>query len=201
MSRVARKREQARRRLVETASRLISEKGVEGLRLREIADAADIGTGAFYTHFDSKEALVEAVIAERVAATAEAIMVRASAHDDPAEVAVVAHRLFIRLAVEDPELAWLLVRLDHGDALLDTVARPRLGLVLDRGITSGRFTGVDIDVLVSFVVGATTSVMRGILEQRLPPDAEVGSARVLLRACGLDDRQAAEIAARPLERA
>src|SRR5581483_11124334 len=61
VSRVARKRLQARSRLIEAASAVIAERGVEGLRLRELADRADVGFGSFYTHFASKEELVEAV--------------------------------------------------------------------------------------------------------------------------------------------
>jgi AcrR family transcriptional regulator len=196
MSRVARKREAVRRRLIEAATTLIAEKGVEGLRLREISDAADISTGAFYSHFATKEQLVEAVVAERVRVATEAIIATASAHEDPAETVAVAHRLFLQLAVDEPELAWLIVRLDRGEALLETASLPQFGPVLERGIAAGRLKSIDIRVMVSFVVGATTSVMRAILEDRLEPDADVTSARILLRACGLDDDEAAAIASR-----
>src|ERR1700730_3402462 len=96
-SRVARKREAVRRRLIEAATTLIAEKGVEGLRLREISDAADISTGAFYSHFPTKELLVEAVVAERVGAATESIIAAAAAYADPAETVAAAHRLFLKL--------------------------------------------------------------------------------------------------------
>jgi AcrR family transcriptional regulator len=198
MSRVARKREAARQRLIEAAAQVISERGIEGLRLREICTAADIGMGSFYSHFATKEELVEAVVADHVASVAEAIIERASTIDDPAAVAATAHRLFIQLTAEDPQLAWLLVRLDHGDALLETASLPRFGPVLERGIASGRFSPLEIDVTVSFIVGATLSVMRGILEGRLGPDAGGESARILLGACGLSDHEARRIASEPL---
>jgi AcrR family transcriptional regulator len=198
MSLVARKREAARQRLIEVAARLISERGTEGLRLREICTAADIGMGSFYSHFATKEELVEAVVADHVANVAESIITRASREDDPAEVAALAHRLFIQLTAEDRQLAWLLVRLDHGDALLETASLPRFGPVLERGIASGRFAPLNVEVMVSFIVGATLSVMRGLLEGRLAPDAGGESARILLGACGLSDQEARRIAARPL---
>jgi len=195
MSRVARKQEAARRRLVAAAMELIAEKGVEGLRIREIADAADIGFGSFYNHFATKEELVEAVVGDFLGSTTAEIMERAWAREDPAEVAVVAQRLFIRLATENPRLAWLIVRLDRGEALLETASLPQLGAVLERGAAAGRFAQVDVAVTVSFVVGATISVMRGILEGRLGPDADVQAARTMLRACGVADAEAARLAA------
>jgi AcrR family transcriptional regulator len=198
VSLVARKREAARLRLIEAAARLISEHGIEGLRLREICTAADIGMGSFYSHFATKEELVEAVVADHVGSIAEAIIERALSRDDPAEVAALAHRLFIALTAQDAQLAWLLVRLDHGEALLETASLPRFGPVLERGIASGRFAPLNVDVMVSFIVGATLAVMRGILEGRLGPDAGVESARILLGACGLSDQEARRIAGEPV---
>lgn len=198
MSRVARKRLEARRRLIDAAGSLIAEHGVEGLRLRELADSADIGFGSFYSHFASKEELVEAVVAEHVAALAETIVSSAAEPDDPAETAVIAHRRFVRLAYEDPQLARLLVHLDRADALLELASEPYLTPVLQRGIDSGRFPAIELGVTVSFIVGATVGVMRGILDGRLGPDADIGSARTLLRACGLPDDEALALARLPL---
>jgi AcrR family transcriptional regulator len=198
VSRVARKRSLARRRLIAAAIELIAEKGVDGLRLREIADRADIGFGSFYNHFASKEELVEAVVAEYVGSLTQAIIVNATGSADPAETTAVAHRMFVRLAYDDPQLAWVIVHLDRSDALLETASHPHLGAVLARGMETGRFHGIEIDVAISFIVGATIAVMRGILEGRLGADADVGSARTLLRACGLTDAEARELASREL---
>jgi AcrR family transcriptional regulator len=195
VSRVARKRRVARQRLIEAASAVIAERGVEGLRLRELADRADVGFGSFYTHFESKEELVEAVVVELLGVLTAAIIERAAVDDDPARVAADAHRQFVRLAYDDPPRARLIVQLDHADALLETAARPILAPLLQDGLASGRFTGVDVEVAVSFIVGATIAVMRGILDGRLGPRAEVSSARALLRVCGLSDAEAAELAA------
>jgi AcrR family transcriptional regulator len=200
VSRVARKREQARRRLIAAASGLIAERGVDGLRLREIADRADIGFGSFYNHFASKEELVAAVAAESIGAAIAAIVASAADDGDPAVTAAAAHRAFIRLAYDDPQLARLMVNIDHADAVLETASLPYLSSVLARGVQTGRFRGVEVDVAATFIVGATITVMRGILDGRLGADADAASARTLLRACGLEDAEAAEIAARPLPR-
>jgi AcrR family transcriptional regulator len=199
ISKVARKREAARRRLVDAAMELIAAKGVEGLRLRELAERAEIGFGSFYNHFSSKEELVEAVVADYVGAATDEIMQRALAYEDPAVTAAVAQRSFIHLIEQNRELAWLIVRLDRGEAILEIASLPYLGGVLESGVESGRFSGVDVPVTVSSIVGATISVMRGILEGRLAADADVAAARILLRACGIADPEASEIAATPLD--
>jgi len=54
--------EARRKELVEIAYRLIAQKGLEGLRTREVAEVAGIDTGTFHYHFPSKEALEQAVV-------------------------------------------------------------------------------------------------------------------------------------------
>ena len=51
-----------RKELVQIAYRLIAEKGLEGLRTRDVAAAAGIDTGTLHYHFPSKEALEQAVV-------------------------------------------------------------------------------------------------------------------------------------------
>lgn len=46
-----------RGRMLEAASQLFRERGFDGVGIPEIARAADLTHGAFYTHFKSKEAL------------------------------------------------------------------------------------------------------------------------------------------------
>ncbi len=59
MSSLAKSRkEETRRRIVETASRLFQEKGVDGVGVDEIMRESGLTHGGFYAHFASKEALV-----------------------------------------------------------------------------------------------------------------------------------------------
>lgn len=48
-----------------TAEQLFSEQGVDGVSLRAINSAADVGPAGVHYHFGSKEGLVEAVVRER----------------------------------------------------------------------------------------------------------------------------------------
>jgi AcrR family transcriptional regulator len=66
MSRVAKETRpntaKRKKALVEFAFELIAEKGLEGLRTRDIAIAAGIDTGTLHYHFPSKELLIQAVV-------------------------------------------------------------------------------------------------------------------------------------------
>jgi AcrR family transcriptional regulator len=69
--------------LVAAAREVFTEKGVEA-RLDEIAQRAGVGTGTLYRHFPNREALVEAIFAERVGdllALSEAALAAPSAWD------------------------------------------------------------------------------------------------------------------------
>ena len=44
------------------ALKLMAERGMEGVAINEITEAADVGFGSFYNHFDSKEAIYAAVL-------------------------------------------------------------------------------------------------------------------------------------------
>jgi TetR/AcrR family transcriptional repressor of nem operon len=52
-----------RQRIVECASRLFREFGVDNVSVAEVMSAADMTIGGFYKHFESKDALVEEVFA------------------------------------------------------------------------------------------------------------------------------------------
>lgn len=49
-----------RETILEAASRLFRERGVEGVGLQEVSNAAGMTQGALYSHFESKDALVTA---------------------------------------------------------------------------------------------------------------------------------------------
>ncbi len=58
--------EATRRRIIDAAIALFSEEGYGDTGLAAIMDRADVSKGAFYYHFESKEALASAIIGEGV---------------------------------------------------------------------------------------------------------------------------------------
>ena len=60
-----------REALLSAASRLLRERGVDGVGVAEISKAAGLTHGGFYRHFSSKEALVGAAVERTLIETAE----------------------------------------------------------------------------------------------------------------------------------
>src|ERR1700692_1340496 len=58
----ARRRRETRSRLLVAALKLTAEKGMEGVAINEITEAADVGFGSFYNHFESKEAIYATLV-------------------------------------------------------------------------------------------------------------------------------------------
>jgi len=65
--------EEARTRILEAASRLFREHGIEGVGLAAIMAEADLTVGTFYTHFKSKEALLQESLLQSLKARNEAL--------------------------------------------------------------------------------------------------------------------------------
>jgi len=57
-SRRERKKEETRRKILETSFKLFVEKGFENTTIDQITEEADIGKGTFYNYFPSKEAVL-----------------------------------------------------------------------------------------------------------------------------------------------
>jgi AcrR family transcriptional regulator len=198
LSRAGRRKAQARLDLTAAARALIAEKGVAGLRVSDVTDRADIALGSFYSHFDTKEDIVEAVVAETIGGLAEAIVTMTSSLDDPAEEMSVAVRRFVGLAYDNPELAWLLVNLNSAEARFEGMVLPHAQAVLERGIAAKRFELEDAAVTLSITVGAALAVIRGVLDHRLPAGADVMCAESILCMVGIESAEALEIANREL---
>ena len=57
-------KEESRRKIVEVASREFRRNGIDGIGVADVMKGAGLTVGAFYGHFESKEALVREVVAE-----------------------------------------------------------------------------------------------------------------------------------------
>jgi AcrR family transcriptional regulator len=193
-----RRKVEARQRLLAAARQVLAESGEANLRIGDLTEMADIGFGTFYSHFESKEALVEAVLTEVMARAAAAIGSRALEFPDAAETASFAYRRFVRFAAESPQLAAVLTKLDDADAVFESSLMPYARKTLERGIESGRFDIPDIELALLSVSAAALAAMKGVLAGRIGADADVDGAEMMLRAFGVEPQDAREIAHRAL---
>jgi len=209
----ARRKRETRARLLEAALRLMAQRGMEGVAINEITEAADVGFGSFYNHFESKEAIYAALMDFVFEDFADAIdrMVREVA--DPAEVIAISVRHTLLRARREPVWGQFLIREGFSARVLERGLGQRLMRDIQKGITARRFTTKD--PLVTFIsVGGT--VLASISAELQfgsatgPQAAMVKSlgfsgdslaervAAVVLKTLGLERKEAEAVASRPL---
>lgn len=193
-----RRKARTRASLLDAARVLFSSKGVDATTIAEIAEEADVGVGSFYNHFETKEDLLAVLLEDALATQLERLQSRQAAADDPAEVISIAHRHLVRLAQNEPEWGWLMVRLDIEYRIVNKTQGPAAWKDLQHGIETGRFSVSNPALALQATGGALIAVMHAVLEGELGPDADVEHAEGVLRSLGLDRRDAAEVARRPL---
>lgn len=198
IDRRARRRAATRAKLVEAARTTFARQGVDATRINEITEEADVGFGSFYNYFDSKEAIVAAVVEEAATDAAQAIDAATKDLEDPAEVVAVAHRFLVERAHREPETGWLFVRLEVSHDIVFAALGPYATRDLKRGLKSGRFELDDPALALVAAGGALLAVMRAVLQGRAKADAGEQHAAYVLRMFGLAPEEAAEVARRPL---
>jgi AcrR family transcriptional regulator len=198
-SRIARRKERTRAALLQAARRLLAE-GRTSVSIQEITDAADVGFGSFYNHFESKEALFDAAVAATVEDWAILRDQIVAGYDDPAEVFAASFRMVGRLQRQAPELARAL--LNSGVRVLthDKGLAPRARRDIIAANEAGRFDIDDPDVALMAVGGAMLGLLQWLEEH---PGADAASlsdemAERVLRLLGLTKREARKLCARPL---
>lgn len=195
-----RRRLETRRRLIAAARARFASEGIDAVRINEITESAGVGFGSFYNHFDSKDAIVAAVVEEVATQLGEAIELATAQLADPAEVVAVAHRTIVERCAADAPLGWLLVRLDITHDLALQALAPFAARDLERGIASGRFAVEHPAAVLIASGGALLAVVRAVLrsgDDVDPREAASRHAALMLVLLGVPAGEADEIARRP----
>jgi AcrR family transcriptional regulator len=177
----------------------MARKGVGATSIQEITEAADVGFGSFYNHFDSKETIAAAVMAEAIESFATAADRLAEVLEDPAEILAASVRHAVARAAADEAWGWFLVR-----TALTRIGglRGGLGARLARdiriGLERGRFEADDPLATMLAAGGAVLAIIAGRLKGDIGADAPERAATVVLSLVGLRAKEAAKIARRPL---
>jgi AcrR family transcriptional regulator len=193
-----RKRVRARKDLVDSASALIAEHGLGRLRISDVTDRSDVALGSFYRHFETKDEIITAVVAEAVSALADSIGDIGEHLVDPAEAMSVGVRKLCELPRTDPALAALLVKLTDAENRFEQLIWPRAHLIMDRGVATGRFPISDRELLLAIAIAGVFSTVSGMVEGRFDASAGTETAVALLRLVGIPDDEAHELASREL---
>jgi AcrR family transcriptional regulator len=101
--------EATRAALLETAAAMFAERGFARTSLDEIASATQVTRGAVYHHFDSKQAVFEAVLESLEKDMVERVVAAAAGQSDPWQAALAGLDAFLDLCCEPTygRLCWL----------------------------------------------------------------------------------------------
>src|SRR5262245_8006096 len=107
-NRFERRKQRTRDDLVAAATSVLAEKGLHATKIADIAAAADVGVGTFYLHFDTKEALYDALVDDAVTRLKATVDAARAGIEDPVVETRVAIEAFCRFAQEN-RAVWQLV--------------------------------------------------------------------------------------------
>lgn len=199
-NRLDRRKARTRQALIDAAVGLIAEGRGQQASIQEITEAADIGFGSFYNHFESKEQLFQVASEEVLDRWARLLDTATAGISDLAEVFAVALRISGRLAWAHPDIAGFITGagLDLVDA--QSGLAPHALRDIRAGQATGRFTVADADITLSAVAGGLIGLLR--LRQRYPRRVTENSVDELAEAClrllGLRPAEARRISQLPL---
>jgi AcrR family transcriptional regulator len=165
MARIVNEKEYAERRneILDAAQRLIYTKGYEQMAIQDLLNTLGISKGAFYHYFDSKQALLEALI-ERIRQEAEQIILPiVQDYNRPAlEKFLHIFSMVARWKTAQKDYLLALFRIwytDHNALVRQKVtsmmlqwATPLFGQVIRQGIQEGVFSAVYPDQLADVVM-------------------------------------------------
>jgi AcrR family transcriptional regulator len=197
-SRQERRKANTRAKLVDATRRVVADQGVEATTIALVTESADVGFGTFYLHFDSKEAAIEAVMAELVEEVGTALDHLTAPMQDPAEVLAVSVRHVVGQVDRDEVWAWAVLRIGVSHRLFTSALGGRLVRDLQRGVDAGRFDPALHPVAPFAIGGVVEAAMRARLNGLVDADTPQAVAEQVLRMLGVKRREAKRIAALPL---
>ena len=160
LSRVERKQQQARARIIAAATDLLGERPIDDITIADITSAADVGHGSFYLHFKSKHDVLTPIVAKYASAMDERFQALTSAQNDPAAVIALSARLTAREVKANPIWRWYL---QNSVAPLEEMALAFRSYSLrdiEKGMRSGRFEISNIKLTTNFGFGGFINAVK-----------------------------------------
>src|SRR5687768_12126515 len=199
-TRLGGKRERTRKKILDAAFGLIgNEKGLT-VRIEEICAAAAISRGTFYNYFTSLEQLFEILAIELSHDLNRALVSTWDETQSHAEGSNAAIQHYLNYAHRDPAWAWAMVHLSAFGPTFGAEAWEACHRSIAKGIEVGEFDVPNATVGRDLMTGTVLATVRSML--RSGGDGDQSQPRIvayhLLRALGVADARAREIAERPL---
>ena len=198
-NRLERRKARTRGALISAAQSFIA-RGELHVPIAEITQAADVGMGSFYNHFESREQLFQAAVDGALELLGIYLDSLSDDEDDPAEAFTRSFRIAGRLFRQQPDLSRVLI---HSGPELITSKHglgPRASRDIEAGVLSGHFRVQDTQLALALAAGALLGMGQLLLEQpeRSAVDAVDNMAHSVLLALGMSDADARELCSRTL---
>ena len=190
------KRARTRAELVTAANSLFAKQAVELVTVDDVVKEAGVAKGTFYIHFDGLDALTAAVADELVQSFDEMLQADRLSLADPALRIAFGCSSFIDKALNDPRWASLVARMAAAAPKGGELLRGRLFEDLQQLSKSLPGGGVSAELNLEIVVGIMLQLMRAFGERRLSTLDREAAIGAILRAIGLNARQAKSVLAR-----
>ncbi|MBN3511323.1 TetR/AcrR family transcriptional regulator [Mycolicibacterium nivoides] len=198
-NRLARRKQRTRAALIAAAQSFIAA-GKLNVPVLEITQAADVGMGSFYNHFDSKEELFEAALTDVLDVHADLLDAYTKSLDDPAEAFACSFRLTGRMFRRRPQESRVL--LSSGLPLLssDKGLAPRARRDISAAVEAGRFHVTDFSLALAVVGGALLGLGQLLHDEPDRDDAQAADTvtQNLLVLLGMPADEAGRLCRQPL---
>lgn len=199
VNRLERRKQRTRAALIRAAQTLIAQ-GRLAVPVLEITQLADVGMGSFYNHFDSKEQLFDAAVADVLDSYGALLDTLTAQMEDPAEIFAASFRLTGRFFRRRPEESRILLA-NWGTLMSsDRGLAPRALRDIKAATAAGRFRLEDPELALAVSAGILMGL--GALLQKDPErdDAATTDAVTedLLRMFGMSARAAHAVCTRAL---
>ena len=197
LGRVARRQQRNREALIQAASLVMTEKGVDGATMLEIAERADVGAGTVYNYFKSKDELAIAVLEQMMHNLALRIEKVTNAFEDPAQVYAFGIRTVLETATTDARWKQLLNR---SEVIADALFR-RMGPFAIRDLRlasdAGRFKIPNAELVWRLTTHAIVGLGLAITTDAVPANSIDQIVVRLLCMTGIGSDAAIELSTRP----
>ncbi len=199
VNRLERRKQRTRSALIQAAQAFLAA-GKSNVPVLEITQAADVGMGSFYNHFDSKEDLFEAAVADALDNHGALLDQLTEPFEDPAETFACSFRLTGRLFRRRPQESQILLVNGLNLMSAERGLGPRALRDIELGAAAGRFTVDDPKLALAVAAGALLGLGK-LLQEEPERDDAAATDRVtegVLRLFGVPADEAHEICGRPL---
>ena len=199
LSRVERRKQKARTRIIGAAEALMSERPIDEVKISDITEAADVGHGSFYLHFKSKYEVLVPIIKARAIESDRRLQAHTKNLSDPAEVLSFSARHMGRIIHADPLWRWFLEHSGVPAEVLHNLLGDYSRRDFTAGLASGRFKINDANIVTTFIFGGFVKALLDSFRTNSPATIIDNTMELMLRTLGIPLQEAKIIAHTPLE--